>query len=226
MKTPSITLDCSDPGVMDLMFDSESLEIWEYVRASQSAMTTKDIAAELDFDVQMIRQAVDAMLKHGLLRKERQRKPDTTIRYKATADQIVISFDEHDTEITDRLIAHSKGIRAKHFELVSKHADPDFHSEVGIRFRASSIHHFTKSELSELRRRIYSVISFLNMPRNRKPQADEDAVGNAKYCNQAIDREGGPCLQEANEPRVLHASGDGIGDTLAITAGNRLCRYH
>ena len=39
----------------------------------------------------------------------------------------------------------------------------------------------------------------------------------------AIFREGGPCLQEANEPRVLHASGGSIGDTLAITAGNRLC---
>ena len=39
----------------------------------------------------------------------------------------------------------------------------------------------------------------------------------------AIFREGGPCLQEAIEPRVLHASGDGIGDTLAITARNRLC---
>lgn len=186
MKTASITLDCSDPGVMDLMFDSESLEIWEYIRASQSGMTTKNIAAQLDFDVQKIRQTVDTLLKHGLLRKMRQRKTDTTIRYKATADQIIISFDEHDTEITDRLIAHSKEIRAKHFEIVSKHADPDFHSEVGIRLRASSIHHFTKNELSELRRRIHSVISFLNMPRNRKPQADEDAVGNARHCNQAI----------------------------------------
>ena len=39
----------------------------------------------------------------------------------------------------------------------------------------------------------------------------------------AIFREGGPCLHEANEPRVLRASGDSIGDTLAITARNRLC---
>ena len=186
MKERTALLDCSDPGVMDLMYDSESLEIWEYIRSSQASLTLKDIAAELDFDMPKIRQAVDALLEHGLLRKTPPRSATATTAYTATADQIVISFDEHDTEITDRLIAHSKGIHAKHFELVSQHADPEFHSSEGIRFRHSSINHFTKNELAELRRRLHSVISFLNMPRNRKPKSGEDATGGARYCNQAI----------------------------------------
>ena len=186
MKERTATLDCSEPGVMDLMYDSESLEIWEYIRASQSCLTTKDITAELDFDMGKIRQAINSLLQHGLLKKVRQQKSNTTIGYKATADQIVISFDEHETKITDQLIAHSKGIRAKHFELVSQHADPEFHSSAGMRFRHSSINHFTKNELAELRRRLHSVIAFLNMPRNRNPKTDEDAAGDAPYCNQAV----------------------------------------
>ena len=179
MKQKSITLDCSDAGVMDLIFDPDALKIWEYIRASRNAVRLQQLEETLELDLKVIRQAVDTLVKHQLLMKVHTSR--TKISYQATGEQIIIAYDEHDTEVTDRLLEHSKMIHSKHRDIVCEHEDPEFHSSAGMRFRHSSLHHFTKNELAELRRRVHAVISFLNMPRNQQP-SDEDA----RFCNQGV----------------------------------------
>ena len=179
MKQKSITLDCSDVGVMDLIFDLDALKIWEFIRASRNAVRLQQLEDTLELDIKVIRQAVDALVKHQLLIRVHNSR--TKISYQATGEQIIIAYDEHDTEVTDRLLEHSKMIHAKHRDIVGEHEDPEFHSSAGMRFRHSSLHYFTTNELAELRRRVHAVISFLNMPRNQQP-SDEDA----RFCNQGV----------------------------------------
>lgn len=164
---------------MDLIFDADALKIWEYIRASRNAVRLQQLEDTLELDLKVIRQAVDALVKHQLLMKVHNSR--TKVSYQATGEQIIIAYDEHDTEVTDRLLDHSKMIHAKHRDIVGEHEDPEFHSSAGMRFRHSSLHYFTTNELAELRRRVHSVISFLNMPRNQQP-SDEDA----RFCNQGV----------------------------------------
>ncbi len=189
MAARSATLDCSDPGVMDLIFNDEALKIWEYIRSRDKAITIQAIQSDLGSGVRQVQNNIDQLLEHGLLQKIRARKPRTTTGYTATAEQIIIAFDEHDAEITSRLAAHSDKVHSEHRTIVDQYADLDFHTKAGIRFRHSSTHCFTPDELAELRRRVHAVITFLNMPRNRKSKSnDSEATSpeDARYCNQAV----------------------------------------
>tara|TARA_B100001059_G_scaffold228959_1_gene260789 strand:+ start:641 stop:1525 length:885 start_codon:yes stop_codon:yes gene_type:complete len=189
MASTTAVMDCAEPGVMDLIFNEEALQIWEFIRSPRRAVTKQEIHTGTGIDIKRIQLDIDVLMQHGLLRMVRPRKPRKTNGYIATANQIVIAFDEHDTEICDQLKSHSEKVHAEHLDLVSRHADPNFHPKAGVRFRHSSKHCLTKEEFAELRRRIHAVVAFLNMPRNQsqKPsKASNSNTAGANFCNQAI----------------------------------------
>lgn len=174
---------------MDLIDNDEALQIWEHIRSRGKGATTQDIHDETGVTLKRIQQSINQLLEHGLLLKIRPRKPHNTSRYKATANQIVIVFDEDDTRITEQLIEHSERVHSQHQEIVRRHQDPSFQPESGVRFRHSSKHCFTQDEFAELRRRVHAVIAFLNMPRNQsqKPSnAIDSNTAEVRYCNQSI----------------------------------------
>ena len=189
MAATTAILDCANQGVMDLINNDEALQIWELIRAQSKSITTQEIHDETGVTLKRIQQSINQLLEHGLLLKIRPRKPHNTSGYAATANQIVIVFDEHDTRITDLLMAHSERVHSQHQEIVRRHQDPSFQPESGVRFRHSSKHCFTQEEFAELRRRVHAVIAFLNMPRNQsqKPSnAIDSNTTEVRYCNQSI----------------------------------------
>lgn len=189
MKKTTKILDYSDDGVQDLMRDRDASKTWEFIRSMGRTTTIEEIRSGTGLSTKALHEHVDRLLKHELVKKVRARKPRNTTGYRSLADQLVISFDEHDESVTNELLAFSEETRKQFDADVERHADQDFHPKVGFRFHQRETAHFTKEEFAELKRRMLSVVSFLTMPRNRKTQSHDDANGSKiqnRFCNQAI----------------------------------------
>ena len=189
MTDTALTLDLSDPGVPELLRETDALKIFEHIRTAGRLVTVHEIGLSLGKGKIEVHRHVDLLVKHRLLRVVRARKPRTEVGYRATCDRLIISFDENDPDVIETILAMSKTHVADFESEVDRYSDSEFHSEAGFRFKQMSTHHFSKSELAELRRRILSVVSFLTMPRTptRRTRASGNGeVGEPIYCNQAI----------------------------------------
>lgn len=184
--TVSMTLDAADPGVLELLTESATMRTWEFIRNTNATTTISDIASVTGLASSELHRQVDALVAMGLLRVIRVRKPRRETGYRATCEQIVVAFDDHDEEVVARLIAIGDVIKGDYDQAVEQHADPEFHSKAGFRFQMSGTYRLSKEELAELRRRVLAVVSFLDMPRNTGKVVDGDPDGSAVGCNQAI----------------------------------------
>ena len=180
-----MTLDAADPGVLELLSESSTMRTWEFIRNANVTTTISDLEVVTRFESEELHRQADALVAMGLLRVIRARKPRRETGYRATCEQIVVAFDEHDEEIVSRLFAVGEAVNRDFDAVVERHADPEFHSKAGFRFQMCGTYRLSKEELAELRRRVLAVISFLNMPRNfGKGGGDRDEVDPG--CNQAI----------------------------------------
>ena len=189
MATTSLILNYGDPGVIDLLRETEVLKVWEFIRQAGRVLTVHEVSEALGVRHTEMYRRIDLLVVHGLLRQVRARKPRTEVGYQAVCERIVVAFDEHDADQVERLMAMSNEHVADFESDVACYADPVFDSTNGFRFKQVSAHHFSRDELAELRRRVLSVISFLTMPRT--PQRRSKTAGNEEpaapqYCNQAI----------------------------------------
>ncbi len=184
--TVSMTLDAADPGVLELLSESSTMRTWEFIRNANVTTTISDLEVVTRFESEELHRQADALVAMGLLRVIRARKPRRETGYRATCEQIVVAFDDHDEAVVGKLIALGEVIKRDFDQVVGKHADPEFHSKAGFRFQMSGTYRLSQEELAELRRRVLAVVSFLDMPRNTGKAVDcgrdEKAVG----CNQAI----------------------------------------
>ena len=98
------------------------------------------------------------------------------------------SFDDHDEEVVARLIATGDAVDRDYTDCVERHADPEFHSQAGFRFRMSGMYQLSQEELAELRRRVLAVVSFLNMPKKggQGSKSVSEGADEPQGCNQAI----------------------------------------
>lgn len=189
MSTSSLTLDYSDPNVPNLLHETDALKVLELIRTNGRPTTVRDIMTATGFQADDIHRYVDMLLEHGILKAVRARKPRKSTGYRATCEQLVIAFDEHDEEVVRQLMASAETHRTEHERDVEQHRDPEFHSKAGFRFQQVSTHHFSQEDFAELRRRVLAVVSFLNMPRNPSRKSNSsDALSpeEVRYCNQAI----------------------------------------
>lgn len=187
MNESTLILEFSDPGVSELLEREDVFRTWEFIRRMGRIVTVEDITGAINLDRGVVHQQIDRMMGHGMLEKVRARKPRLTTGYRAVAEQIVVTFDEHDPKAMEKMIEIGK-THAEEFEQdMAAHADPAFHSKAGFRFRQNIALHLSKDELDELRRRVLAVVSFLNLPRN-PPRGSQglDPEGKPQYCNQAI----------------------------------------
>jgi len=86
-------------------------------------------------------------------------------------------------------MASSASVSGEFDRCIKQHADPEFHPKAGFRFRHNSLQHFTKEDLTELRRRMLALVEFVATPRPRPPQPKGSRAGGAPRpvcCNQAI----------------------------------------
>ncbi|RPG17320.1 MAG: LuxR family transcriptional regulator [Phycisphaera sp. TMED9] len=181
----SMTLDAADPGVLELLSDPVAMRTWEFVRSANATKTISELVSVTGLEAAELHRQADALLAMNLLRAIRARKPRREVGYRATCDQIVVAFDEHDEEIVSRLFAVGEAVNRDFAAVVERHADPEFHSKAGFRFQMCGTYRLSNEELAELRRRVLAVVSFLNMPRNSgKGGGDRDEVDPG--CNQAI----------------------------------------
>ena len=189
MKKTTKIIDYAEDGVQDLMRDRDACKTWEFIRSMGRTTTIEEIRSGTGLSTKTLHEHVDRLLKHELVKKVRARKPRNTTGYRSLADQLVISFDEHDESVTDELLAFSEETREQFDADVERYADQDFHPKVGFRFHQRETAHFTQEEFAELKRRMLSVVSFLTMPRNRKMQSHDHVDGSEspnRFCNQAI----------------------------------------
>jgi DNA-binding CsgD family transcriptional regulator/DNA-binding MarR family transcriptional regulator len=184
----SMTLDAGDPGVLELFAEPRTLRTWEFIRISKSAATISDLVAAIGTERAEVHRQVDSLVAQGLLRVLRARKPRREFGYRATCDQIIVSFDDHDEEVVARLIATGDAVDRDYIDCVERHADPEFHSQAGFRFRMSGMYQLSQEELAELRRRVLAVVSFLNMPKKggQKSKLGSTGADEPQGCNQAI----------------------------------------
>ena len=189
MKNTTKILDYSDDGVLDLMRDRAACKTWEFIRSMGRTTTIEEISSGTGLNQRTLHEHLDHLLQHELIKKVRARKPRKGIGYRSLADQLVISFDEHDESVTQELLAFSDENRKEFDANIKQYADQDFHAMVGFRFYQRETVHLTPDEFAELKRRMLSVVSFLTMPRNRKKKSkddvDESEINN-RFCNQAI----------------------------------------
>lgn len=189
MPNAPLILDCADDGVLDLLQESGTLKTWEYIRCSGKVVTVEEVGSKIGVESAELQRQIDRLVDHGLLRLVRARKPRTTVGYRATCDRIVVSFDENDQETIEAMMRSSERHVAEFEADLSEHAEPDFHTKSGYRFRHMSTHHFSQEDFAELRRRVLSVVSFLTMPRSpgrRGGGSGSDSIDEPRYCNQAI----------------------------------------
>ena len=104
MKQTTKVLDYSDEGVLDLMRDRAACKTWEFIRSMGRTTTIEEISSGTGLKLKTLHEHIDHLLKHELIKKVRARKPRKGIGYRSLADQLVISFDEHDESATQGLL--------------------------------------------------------------------------------------------------------------------------
>ncbi len=184
--TVSMTLDAADPGVLELLSESSTMRTWEFIRSANGTTTISDLEVVTGIEAAELHRQADALVAMGLLRVIRARKPRRETGYRATCEQIVVAFDDHDEQVVGKLLVLGEVIKRDFDQVVEKHADPEFHSKAGFRFQMSGTYRLSQEELAELRRRVLAVVSFLDMPRNTGRAVDGDRDEHAVGCNQAI----------------------------------------
>ena len=91
-----MTLDAADPGVLELLSDPVAMRTWEFVRSANATKTISELVSVTGLEAAELHRQADALLAMNLLRAIRARKPRREVGYRATCDQIVVAFDEHD----------------------------------------------------------------------------------------------------------------------------------
>ena len=81
------------------------MRTWEFIRSANATTTISDLASVTGLEAAELHRQADALVAMGLLRVIRARKPRREAGYRATCDQIVVAFDEHDEEVVARLFA-------------------------------------------------------------------------------------------------------------------------
>lgn len=188
----TLILDAENDGVIEILSNASTMRTWEFVRGTGGVCTIAELVDATDLDHAIVQQQADALVTLGLLQKVRARKPRRVPGYRSTCERIILTFDEHDQEIVRRMFEVGRAVDADHARLVEKHADPDFQSAAGFRFNSFAALHLSPDELAELRRRVMSVVTFMQAIRPSVDRAESSADSDGpetvapRYCNQSI----------------------------------------
>ena len=188
----TLILDAENDGVIEILSNAPTMRTWEFVRGTGGVCTIAELVDATDLDRATVQEQADALVTLGLLQKIRARKPRRVPGYRATCERIILSFDEHDEKTVARMFEVGRAVDADHARSVEKHADPDFQSTAGFRFQSLAALHLTTDELAELRRRVMSVVSFMQAVRPSVDRVgsdgdrDEPDTTTPRYCNQSI----------------------------------------
>lgn len=188
----TLILDAENDGVIEILSNASLMRTWEFVRGTGGVCTIAELTEATDLDRTIVQEQADALVIHGLLQKVRARKPRRVPGYRATCERIILTFDEDDPEVVARMFEVGRSVDADHARSVEKHADPDFQSTAGFRFQSFAALHLSPDELAELRRRVMSVVTFMQAARPSVDRMDsegdpeESETLTPRYCNQSI----------------------------------------
>lgn len=186
--TTTLIVDAETEGLLDLLADASAMRTWEFIRGARAVVTIADLIEATGLAREVVQRQADDLVAYGLLRQVRARKPRRAIGYRAAGDRIVVAFDEHDETLVAKLVEIGEAVERDHDAYVEAHADPDFHSAAGFRFRSMATMHLSPEELAELRRRVLSVVSFMNSirPSTAPPGENEGGTLVPLHCNQSL----------------------------------------
>ena len=188
----TLILDAENDGVIEILSNTSTMRTWEFVRGTGGVCTIAELVDATDLGRAIVQEQADALVTLGLLQKVRARKPRRVPGYRSTCERIILAFDEHDPKIVARMFEVNRTVDADHARSVEKHADLEFQSTAGFRFQIFAALHLTTDELAELRRRVMSVVTFIQAARpsvgrvESRGDPDEAEMVAPRYCNQSI----------------------------------------
>ena len=139
------------------------MRIWELIRVQDAPVTLQQLVSATGLAGVTVQEHVDELVRQGLLRPVRARKPRKQVGWRTARERIVIGFDEGSPEIERRLREWAERSFAEWSNTVQHLADTDTTTGDGSALHFFGLDHLAAVDLDELQRRIRSVCDYWRM---------------------------------------------------------------
>jgi DNA-binding CsgD family transcriptional regulator/DNA-binding Lrp family transcriptional regulator len=187
VPSPAAPLQATQPGLLELIHDGDAMRLWELVRIQDAPVSVQDLATASGFSAAKVQSCMDELVRQGLLRAIRARKPRVSVGYRTARDRIVIGFDRGSRDIQARLRELSHQSHADWAHVTEQFADETPNIAELWRFNFVGFDRLSPEDVQELRRRIRAVCEFWNLLGSRtEPKGRAATPLRKRTCNHAM----------------------------------------
>jgi DNA-binding CsgD family transcriptional regulator len=176
-------LSIHDPGVSELLCDHTALAVWEQLRVARRAMDLRAVAAKCGLEHVDALRALDRWTAAGMAERVTSARR-SSIRWRATADRIVVAFDPEDHAHAAALRDRVDGAHADHVDgTIARFGTRGPAAGSTCRHRGSCTVRLAPQDFPELQRRIQALHDFLDVISKR---GSHGTTSQAVHSNHAV----------------------------------------